>query len=595
MKCPVCGAWNRSTLPVCFSCGAALRQAQQEESWKGRVRDSDHGTQYYRMDQDGEIDAAPDARDELAEEMNALKERKEAGTRRLQQLEETAARRTASEAPPISIHMSPAAGSMWNASAKASAERRRRSGSRTQVVQPAPEEAPAEQPLDASRDAVDPLWAEMAGFDSRRSAAQVVREEKKPRLSAAQKVLRGMIIFLFIALVGLCGYFGYFYFEARQAEARAARKASVVASILDDLAAHTIMIPGEDGSQIYIRELHNSYVVTGGYATIEIADHTWYDSLLELTQETMEVSLTPYLKTASGQQQLLDVITYTIDIPLSPITMVTPDSKRTTVASSMYTMTFEVRPGSTVIVNDKDVSDTVNAETGEFTYNATVHPVGDNSFLIRVRSQYCRENQLQVVLYREKQEIPLDLAADTFTSTSMKQMTVNCTTLPGATVDVLSPHTDLNITELGTTGAFSFIAVFDHIGNNVIHITSSYPGKKPSTIEYTIYYVPSVDIYTGKAWPLNRASDYSELVSNMSARAAATQVYVVMAVCKEIVSEKPQMAIFYTGADGESQPVLLQNYSKTVWKKGTYYRIYADAYGTYNSMPWLNARFTYDH
>ena len=595
MKCPVCGAWNRSTLPVCFSCGAALRQPQQEESWKGRVRDSDHGTQYYRMDQDGEIDAAPDARDELAEEMNALKERKEAGARRLQQLEETAARRTASEAPPISIHMSPSAGSMWNASAKASAERRRRSGSRTQVVQPAPEEALAEQPLDASRDAVDPLWAEMAGFDSRRSAAQVVREEKKPRLSAAQKVLRGMIIFLFIALVGLCGYFGYFYFEARQAEARAARKASVVASILDDLAAHTIMIPGEDGSQIYIRELHNSYVVTGGYATIEIADHTWYDSLLELTQETMEVSLTPYLKTASGQQQLLDVITYTIDIPLSPITMVTPDSKRTTVASSMYTMTFEVRPGSTVIVNDKDVSDTVNAETGEFTYNATVHPVGDNNFLIRVRSQYCRENQLQVVLYREKQEIPLDLAADTFTSTSMKQMTVNCTTLPGATVDVLSPHTDLNITELGTTGAFSFIAVFDHIGNNVIHITSSYPGKKPSTIEYTIYYVPSVDIYTGKAWPLNRASDYSELVSNMSARAAATQVYVVMAVCKEIVSEKPQMAIFYTGADGESQPVLLQNYSKTVWKKGTYYRIYADAYGTYNSMPWLNARFTYDH
>ena len=29
------------------------------------------------------------------------------------------------------------------------------------------------------------------------------------------------------------------------------------------------------------------------------------------------------------------------------------------------------------------------------------------------------------------------------------------------------------------------------------------------------------------------------------------------------------------------------------WEVGKYYRIYADAYSTYSSMPFLNARYTY--
>ena len=60
-----------------------------------------------------------------------------------------------------------------------------------------------------------------------------------------------------------------------------------------------------------------------------------------------------------------------------------------------------------------------------------------------------------------------------------------------------------------------------------------------------------------------------------------------------IVSDKPQMAVVNTSDDGQSQPVLLENNTKTTWVVGQYYEIYADAYGTYNSMPWLQARYTY--
>ena len=53
------------------------------------------------------------------------------------------------------------------------------------------------------------------------------------------------------------------------------------------------------------------------------------------------------------------------------------------------------------------------------------------------------------------------------------------------------------------------------------------------------------------------------------------------------------MVVINTSEDGKSQPVLIQNYTKTHLEVGTYYRIYADAFSTYNSMPWLNGRYCY--
>jgi len=232
-------------------------------------------------------------------------------------------------------------------------------------------------------------------------------------------------------------------------------------------------------------------------------------------------------------------------------------------------------------------------ENGQLTYNATVQPKGDNVYQVSVRSPYCRDNSMEVVLFREVQEIPLDLAATTYTSTSLSRYQVTCSTLPGADVDILSPHTDLNITNLSTTGEFSFYAVFDKIGDNTISIQATYPGKKPSRVDYVIYYLPNQDDYTRKAWSLTRAADYSELMGNISFRAENTQIYVAMGEFSDFVTDSPQMAVMYCSEDGKSQPVLLENRTKTTWKKGTYYRIYADVKGVYNGMPWLVARYTY--
>ena len=580
MKCPNCGQWNRASIPKCMKCGTPLIPTGDDTpSWKAELRDDRALPNYVRIDQDGLDNDKPDSRDVLAKEMQAFKTRKEEGIERKRRLRTDIQREA--DAGTTTVRTHPNAHSLNQVGETASREPRRVAVRDDLYV-------------DTTRD--DPLWREAEIYGTRFQTP--VREDLSGILPARtrrlHRFLRVLLILLIAVLIGLVGFFGYEYFRARQQAAKEENAAIVVASILNDLAAHTIMIPGQDGQQIYIRELHTSYVVTGGYATIEVADHTWYDALEDFLDETMEVNLTPFVKTASGQQRPLDVITYTREIPESPIRLLSPDSFRVEVASTMYAMRFQVRTGSKVYVNDTDVSDTVNSETGEFSYNATVQPIGDNVFTVRVRSQYCRESSMTVVLYREAQEIPLDLAADTYTSYTLEYMTIKCTTLPGATVSIESPYTQVDITSLASTGAFSFEAHFDHIGYNTVKIRSSFAGLKDSVIEYQVYYVPSADVYTPKAWPLT-AEGYSELISNISVRAARTQVYLVTGHLAYFVSEKPQMAVFYTSDDEKSQPVMVENYSSKEWVQGEYYRIYADAYSSYNAMPWLCARYTYNN
>ncbi len=407
---------------------------------------------------------------------------------------------------------------------------------------------------------------------------------------------RMLHVLIGLLAVGMLGVLGFFIASnSGLIQTASTSTAIITSSIIDDLTAHTILIPGEDGQQIYVGSpMQSTYQVVDGFATIEIPDYLWYIDLPSITENEaiMHVTLKAYLKTANGRQQALDPIEYDITIPASPVSLVSPETLRSEVTTAMYSVNLQVRAGSTVTINDVDVSDTVS-EDGLLVYNATVQPIGDNTFNIIVRAPYCRETKLELILYREVQEIPLDLAVTTYSSTSKSTLEMTATTKIGATVDVLTSHSDLDITKLDTTGEFSFVAVFDKIGDNTITITASYPGLKTSRVDYSIYYVPDQDAYTRKAWPLNSSAEYSELVSNITVRAAKQQIYLAVGTISEIISTKPQMAIVYCSDDGTSRPVVLENKSSTTWEVGQSYNIYCDAYGMYNGMPWCVARYTY--
>ena len=580
-------------MPHCVHCGAPLNIDEASRiAWKDSLHDGAPSTAYLRADEFGQTDETPDARDTLAREMQDLKVRKVRGAEMQKKMRaETGSSRrrkpveTVTEGDGLSSRTI-VKGRITNAQTEA----RRESETRHKV-----------RFMDDTGTFVesrtyDPLLPDYPGYGQFREhsvSSPLPRMYTRDRRSVLRRLLiAGIITSVVVILCIVLFPFIRPLVTGSRSESNHYSDAVVTASLLNDLAAHTILIPGEDGTTIYIKELHASYPVMGGYATVEILDHTWYDNLEGSLDETMDVTLTPFLKSSSGRQTPLAPITYSISIPLSPITLDTPDSMRKTISTQMYAIKIIVRPGSRVTINDKDYSDTVSSETGEMTANVTVQPIGDNVFHIVVRSQYCRDNSIDVVLYREPQEIPLDLAVGTYGTTDRKVMTVTASTVPGAYVEVTTPHTDLNITELDSTGKFSFNAVFDKIGYNTITIISSMPGKKPSQVDHEVYYLPPPDEYTTKAWPLD-AANYSELLSNLSVRAERCQVYVVKGVVQYSVSDKPQMVVINTSEDGKSQPVMVQNYTKTKWEIGTYYRIYADAYSTYNNMPWLNARYTY--
>lgn len=591
MKCPQCGQWNRASLPNCIRCGAVLSADTVEKpSWQEQFKRKDKQPKVYvHVDEDGAVDESNDRRDELATDMSELKERKQRGAQQLEQLrQETAFRNTSGSTTTIHMYSSP--DSLEKAHAgrvKAIKVNQEASAAIADQVVPVPK-----------------LWHDTRDYDPLVAALQEnTVPVAPPRMNEMKtyrthgKGFRRMLhVLIGLLAVGMLGVLGFFIASNLGLIQTASTSTAIItSSIVDDLTAHTILIPGEDGQQIYVGSpMQSTYQVVDGFATIEVPDYLWYIDLPSITENeaVMHVTLKAYLKTANGRQQALDPIEYDITIPASPVSLVSPETLRSEVTTAMYSVNLQVRAGSTVTINDVDVSDTVS-EDGLLVYNATVQPIGDNKFNIIVRAPYCRETKLELILYREVQEIPLDLAVTTYSSTSKSTLEMTATTKIGATVDVLTSHSDLDITKLDTTGEFSFVAVFDKIGDNTITITASYPGLKTSRVDYSIYYVPDQDAYTRKAWPLNSSAEYSELVSNITVRAAKQQIYLAVGTISEIISTKPQMAIVYCSDDGTSRPVVLENKSSTTWEVGQSYNIYCDAYGMYNGMPWCVARYTY--
>jgi hypothetical protein len=403
-------------------------------------------------------------------------------------------------------------------------------------------------------------------------------------------------------------------------EAEDTTPATIIESEINGLAAHTIWIPGKENTQIYIQELQKSYVVTGGSAEIQVEDHFWYDGEEDLPNPTLDVQLTPIVRYISGEQKTLLPIRYSIDVPLSEVRLIRPESMYANVSTSIFDLRLQVERGSRVVIDGADVSDLIDAN-GRVTKNVAVQDIGENRVQVSVHSNYCRPYNFEVVLYREAQEIPLEMAADTLSETDgtaaeeflpeterlkayaeltkakktavkQAQMKLYANSVPGVAIVVETPHHSLDLSNLDVDGTFSFVAEFPVVGDNEVRIRASQEGKADSVLTHVIYYVPPVDIYTRKAWDFAR-NDYLDLVNNNAKREG--QVYVCKGTIKEIISARPQLAIMDTRVPNSQQEqlVLMENNSKTTWEVGRYYRIYGDAHGMYGTYPRITGRFTY--
>lgn len=618
MKCPHCGHWNRASFPRCFRCGTPLPQDLPDQSAvpAAPVQEGP-GKIYIQINEEGKSTSPRDARDTLAEEMKELAARKNRGELAQQQLRMES---TQQGFAPIGRTVQTMNGrSIYHTAQNTSFST---------------DAQPVEG--DVRPDAIPIISANPIEYDEfgdegpRRISGMTMRQMKVRRRFGLRRFTRFSAIFLMVGalifgIIQLISYFTqknreiplqdrvYFlsYSGPQKSDALPEHERVLISpTIYNEMPAHLIKIPGEEGQIIWLSELRKNVPVVGGYASIEVPDYTWYEDQEHITAETATAVLTPYLKTSAGEQKPMGTISYEVDIPLSPLDLISPSSTFQEVSTQMYQIEIAVAAGSTVTINGETLSDLVNTNQGLITYQATVAPIGNNEIIITARAPYCRENSISLILYRHPQQIRLDLAADTGNTwrpgwvddttkepdakgkypQEEQKMTIRGTTVSWANIQVLSDHRNLDLTNLAKDGTFSFEAIFSHIGTNTIIIEASAPGYETSVVQHDVYYVPVADIYSRKAWDMDM--NYTDYLNNMERRVANTQIYQCVGEIIEIKSEKPQMAVLKLKSNYD-RTVLIRNYTNDNWKVGEKYKIFADAFSVYDGAPWLNGRYSY--
>ena len=600
MKCPHCGHWNQPSFPRCFKCGAPLDakdaaapawREKFEKPHKDKIRVLyDDADAQPTVEEFASVPPEPDSKEEtLSEEMLRLKDRRERGEKYLETLREQTAREEKADgaqgvrvtyadgrtAPPRPQNDRPEDASL------------RENGDEFFDLDDDAADEPYDDPYDAMyADSLPPTGPAV-------SASR--RRKKRKHMRSPFAVAVWLVRILVVIAVAFCIWQGWMvvskYMEEKNVSAESVN-ALIETCDVDGYPGHRITILADEGTQCYIGELTKSYVAVNGVITITAADYTFYDDITNLEADSMTVTLTPTM-IYQGNETRMAPITYDIDIPASTLVLVSPETSWLEVTTSVYNITLQVDPGSTVIANNTDISDTVS-EGGVVDYNPVVQAIGDNIISFTVRAPHCRESRLVVTLYREPMTIPIELAADTIARTDDDTISITATTKPGATITVDTPYESIDDSQLATTGKFTVKAKLTRIGYNDIVIHASLPCEESSTLTHRVYYQMPANKYTPKAWALN-ATDYSELMNNISMRIENAQIYLCRGTIKQIVSSNPQLAIMDTGTDGSEQLVMLQNESATTWELGKSYRVYADVTGVYGSMPKLMARYTYDY
>ena len=597
MKCPNCGYWNRASFPRCFKCGTELPKAPEQAEKGPELPKEGPGKVYIQINEEGRATSAVDNRDKLAREMEDLLARKQRGEAEHRRLRENSARQGL--APSSRVAQTLTGRSSFPLPQNTSYTR---DGIPVEG-NVRPDAIPvASQRIIGYDEAAMPepgmAFAEQEGGRRRSKGIKIYRH------SVFTRIAKALTAVLILAALGFLGYDRLIVPYLQKQKAQSLQENTIITpSILNEMPAHIIRLPGEEGQVYWITELKNSYPVSGGYATIEVADYKWYETMQNIDQETVTATITPYLRTAAGEQKQMQQITFQVDVPESTLELVSPSSPTTQTYRQLYEIQFRVARNSTVTINNEDYSDLVNSTDGLITYQAPINPVGNNEFVVTTRAQYCREKTETITIYRPPQQIRLDLSADIATRWSPNweinettgekyepRMTIVGTTLTWATITVETPYVNLDTTELALKGTFSFQAVFDKIGTNTIRIVASAPGYEPSLVEHDVYYVPIADIYTRKAWSMK--DQYTDYLNKSDLRIQNTQIYQCDGTIVGIMSTNPQIAVMEL-SDGTGRTLTLTNNTYDTWQVGTVYKIFGDAYGLYNGTPWLNGRYSY--
>ena len=356
----------------------------------------------------------------------------------------------------------------------------------------------------------------------------------------------------------------------------------------DGRLAHALIFYGEDGDLIYLPELDKSLSICGGVARLEIADADWFGEDVS-EYDYADISFTPVLIQQNGRETQLPLVEYTIEVPQSPLEIISPATNDVSVVTSSYPLQIQVVPGSSLFVNGEDLTDRVD-RSGAFSGNVSVRPIGDNTYTVIVRTPRHKETRYDVTIYRQKFDIEIELDSEVSTQCSENTMPIKGRCEPGAAITVDTPYLEESLQLDVTTGEFSFIAEFEHLGDNVVRFRATMDGRQDAVISFTVNYKPTLAQYSANAWKM----DYEQLrkyFENWIERVFLCKGTIVDVFTEEGV----EYMVMDVGTSGDQQLVILENYTGISPSIGPRYAAYADVTGRHfyqsNYYPMLAARY----
>lgn len=416
--------------------------------------------------------------------------------------------------------------------------------------------------------------------------------DEKPHRTTLQKVLIVLCWVICFAIIGIGIYKLVFWIDSYKITRLYTRGAYTptlnVITMSDEQQGHALIFYGEDGDLIYLPELDQSLSICGGIARLEIADSTWFNEDVS-EYDYANITFAPVLIKQNGKQVQLPVIEYTIDVPDSPLTVVSPAKDGISVVTSSYPLELQVVPGSSLFVNGEDLTDRLD-RSGLFSGKVSVQPIGDNTYTIIVRTPSHKETRKDVVIYRQKFDINIELDAEVSNTSSETSMEIKGTCEPGAFITVDTPYIEESLQQDMNTGKFSFVAQFDQLGDNIIRFRASMEGREDAIISMTVEYTPNLAQYSKNAWRM----DYEQLrlyFENWLQRVFLCEGSIV----DKFIENDVEYLVMDVGDGSVEQLIVLENHTSLSPGLNTKYSAYADVAGRYfygtEYYPLLNARY----
>ncbi len=233
-----------------------------------------------------------------------------------------------------------------------------------------------------------------AHMPSEEPTETVVTRERAPK-TRRQKWLIALIAVVSVIALCLAIYKVFFWvsnYRITRLYTRGQYTPTITEVTTDDgLAGHSIVFYGEDGDQIFLPELNKSLSISGGTARITIADSEWFTG--DVTDiESAIVCLTPVLIDEAGIRTQLPAMELEIEVPDSPLEIISPSEDGVSVVTSRYELELQVIAGSTVYINGSDVTDMVS-RSGLLSQNVNVYPIGDYIYTLIVQTPQHHETR----------------------------------------------------------------------------------------------------------------------------------------------------------------------------------------------------------